>query len=377
MEPISQQLTRSEVNIHPSELPENRNRCALFDKFYQSMMPEMQAFLGETFTGETPEGFQNAWRIFLGTIVEGQFYFVCHIVEGFHTIGARNCEDSTIPKYPVLLYGERFHIKKNVMDQIKQEFPSYHQGKVPFQTALAITPRDIPSYSTPQLTSLFSERSVATPNYNVSVMTPVGTESLSFRLCNFPLQFWTHGSRYQVIHTALENERAEPIQNQERINLYQDACNLEKNRLNAEEQRRTSQKELEKKNKTFIKENNSLQDLKKNPNATQQGIQRKQDIVNSLTVEISNLEGEIKGAEQALHEMDGAIAQLKQEHSEELPNSYREATFQIALDLDLPNGDVIYKQYNGVTSIFESCTEVDRQVRYGNDVHIPYSHNFN
>lgn len=359
-------------NIHPSMLPENQNRIALHKAFHQLMLPEIGTLLGEASYGEPPSHFERAWRVFIGTMLDGQFYFVCHVAESFKTAQAYNCGDFTIPAHPILLFGEPFHIETSVMNQIRQQFPLHHVGKVPFQVALAIQPKSAPSHSSPHIASLFSGHPIETNRYTVSVMNPVGTESLSFRANSFPIQFWTHGSRYQVIRTALANEQAKPSPNGELVSIYEQACQQEQNYLTANEQLKALQKDDEKKAKTLEKEEQALIQLRSNSRVPAQAIQRKQQVVDQLKIEKGTLEGQVIAAQQALSTIDAAINQLKETHFEMLPHSYREATFQLALDLDLPNGNVIYKQYNGVTKTFESCTDEDRHIRYGNDVHIPY-----
>jgi len=359
-------------NIHPSTLPENQNRVALHEVFHQLMLPEIGALLGKESYGEPPPGFERAWRVFIGTMLDGQFYFVCHIAESFKTAQAYNCGDSTIPAHPILLFGEPFHIETSIMNQIRQQFPLHHVGKVPVQVALAIQPRSAPSPSSPHLASLFSGQPIETDHYTVSVMSPVGTESLSFRANSFPLQFWTHGSRYQVIRTALVNEQDKASPNGELVAIYEQACQLEQNYLTANEQLKTSQKNRERKATTLAKEEQALIQLQSDSRVPAEAIQRKQQVVDQLKIEKGTLEGQVTAAQQALSTIDADINQFKETHFEMLPHSYREATFQLALDLELPNGNVIYKQYNGVTKTFESCTDEDRHIRYGNDVHIPY-----
>lgn len=368
---MSQFTIRPGENVHPSMLPENRNRVALHKVFNQSMIPEIGALLGKGSSIDPAPGFERAWRIFLGTMVNGQFYFVCHIAESFKTAQAYNCEDSTMPEHPILLYGEPFHIQASVMNQIRQQFPPHHVGKVPFQIALAIQPKSAPSHFA-DLPALLSGHPIDTAHFTVSVMNTVGTESLSFRADTFPLQFWTHGSRFQVIQTAFTNEQAKPSPNPELLTIYGLACQLEQNLLNANVQFKAAQKDFDKKVSDIAKEEQSLIRLQSNPRVPADTIQRKQQAVDQLKADKGLLEAQVTTAQQAIAAADHAIIELKKEHFDKFPHSYREATFQLALDLDLPDGTVVYKQYNGATGKFESCTDTDRHIRYGNDVHIPY-----
>ena len=48
-----------------------------------------------------------------------------------------------------------------------------------------------------------------------------------------------------------------------------------------------------------------------------------------------------------------AIEAFKRKHQRLLPNSYVEATFQLALDVTLNDESNVYKQYNGETGSFE------------------------
>lgn len=361
-------------NVHPSFLPENQFRTTLYQGFHSSMMPEVSPLLGKGTPVDPPVGFERAWRIFLGTMINGQLHYVCHITQDFKTARAYNCVDSTTPTYPALLWGEPFHIKKEMMDQIRAQFPAHHAGNVPFQAALAITPSSAASDPEQDLTNLFSGHidTLETPNYRLSLLAPTGTQSLSFREDGFPIQFWTHASRHQVIETAYNNACACPDSDPAIVALYGQAYKLEDEHEQAMQNLKTLEKELEKKENALTKEETSLLKLAGNARVPERVKDQKKQRIAQLERDIQTLKAQIAAAKQTVAQARADIDHFKASHFDKLPHSYREATFQLAFDTELPDDSVVYKQYNSETGAFELSTDADRAVRYGNDVHIPY-----
>ena len=206
-------------------LPENRHRTTLHQTFHKLFLPEIGALLGEGSYFDPPAGYERAWRIFLGVNIEGSMHFICHIAENFSTGKGYNSGDFSMPNCPVLLYGEPFHIETSAMDLIRGEFPPHHQGKVPVQMTLAITPKTALGYANAgALINLLNGTAaeIDTQCFTARKMIPTGTESLSFKTGGFPIEFWTHASRAPVIFTALQLEQAKASPNPRALlNLYQ------------------------------------------------------------------------------------------------------------------------------------------------------------
>ena len=351
-------------NIHPSMLPENMHRTTLHQTFHKRFLPEIGSLLGEGSYFDPPAGYERAWRIFLGVNIEGSMHFICHIAENFSTGKGYNSGDFSMPNCPVLLYGEPFHIKTTTMDLIRGEFPPHHQGNVPVQMTLAVAPKNAAGYANGgSLISLLNgtDAEIDTACFTARKMTPTGTESLSFKTDGFPIEFWTHASRTPVIFTALQLEQAKASPNPERLNLYQQACALETALPLVSRSLEEKQVELDRENRSLL----SIQNNARIPAA------RKATVIAQKEARITTLEGErdvLIGQAAAARE---AIRDFKLQHSAYLPNSYREATFQVAFDTTFPDGTTVHKQYNSETGAFE-ISDPTIDVRFLDAVHNPY-----
>ncbi len=351
-------------NIHPSMLPENMHRTTLHQTFHKRFLPEIGSLLGEGSYFDPPAGYERAWRIFLGVNIEGSMHFICHIAENFSTGKGYNSGDFSMPNCPVLLYGEPFHIETSAMDLIRAEFPPHHQGKVPVQMTLAVEPKTVAGYANAgSLVSLLNGTAteVNTPCFTAKQMIPTGTESLSFKIDGFPIEFWTHASRIPVIFTALQLEQAKPSPDLGLLNLYQQACALETALPLAS-------RSLEEKQVELDRENRSLLVIRNNAGIP---AARKAAVIAQKEARIATLEGErdvLIGQEVAASE---AIRVFKLQYGAYLPNSYREATFQVAFDTTFPDGTTVHKQYNSETGAFE-ISDPTRDVRFLDAVHNPY-----
>ncbi|QVL54819.1 MAG: hypothetical protein KFB95_05745 [Simkaniaceae bacterium] len=353
-------------NVHPSMLPENMHRTRLHQIFHQCFLPEIGSLLGKGSYFDPPSGYERAWRIFLGVNIEGSMHFICHIAENFSTGKGYNSGDFSMPNCPVLLYGEPFQIETSAMDLIRGEFPPHHQGKVPVQMTLAITPKTAPGYAhAGSLVSLLNGTAteIDTPCFTARKMTPTGTESLSFKTDDFPIEFWTHASRVPVIFTALQLEQAKASPDLGILNLYQQACALETALPLAIRSLEDKQIELD-------RETRSLLGIQNN---TRIPAERKATVIAQKEDRIAILEGERDAlADQAVVASE-AINTFKLQYGAYLPNSYREATFQVAFDTTLPDGTTVHKQYNSETGAFE-ISDPARDVRFLDAVHNPYLH---
>ena len=231
--------------------------------------------------------------------IDEKMYFICHIAEGYTTRGAYNSGDPDPEICPVLLRGEPFHIKTSIMDVIREGFPEHHKEEVPVQMCLAITPNSkagsTKSYEG-SLISLLYGAEIDTGSYAVVKMKPTVTESLSFKRDRFPIEFWTHSSRRQVINSALKDEKRKPSPDPKLVALYEEGVAIEK----------------------------------------------------------------------ALDKAEKNMQAFKCNNFEQLPHSYREATFQLAVYKMLPNDRTkLLKQYNAETGMFGPDGR-------SNNVHIKY-----
>lgn len=351
-------------NIHPSMLPENRHRTTLHQVFHKRFLPEIGSLLGEGSCFDPPVGYERAWRIFLGVNIEGSMHFICHIAENFSTGKGYNSGDFSMPNCPVLLYGEPFHIETSTMDLIRGEFPPHHQGKVPVQMTLAITLKTAAGHSnTGSLVSLLNGTAteIDTLCFTAKKMTPTGTESLSFKTDAFPIEFWTHTSRVPVIFTALQLEQAKASPNLRILDLYQRACALETALPLAISSLEGKQLELDRETRSLL----GIQNNTRIPAA------RKAVVLAQKEARIATLEGERDAFADQVVAASEAISTFKLQYGAYLPNSYREATFQVAFDTTLPNGTTVHKQYNSETGVFE-ISDPTRDVRFLDAVHNPY-----
>lgn len=364
-------------NIHPSQLPENQFRTQLHECFSQYVQPQISDLLGTASYQDALPGFERAWRIFIGANIEGQMYFICHIAENFSTAKAYNSVDITNPQCPIILYGEPFHIQKAVMNKIRQQFPTHHQGKIPCQATLSIIPSSNTGTSSDML-GLFSSDSgsIQRAGFLIQKMVPSGMQSLSFKSLGFPLEFWTHTSRAPVIFTALELETKEPSPNAALVALYEEACKYETAFQKAIDALATCEKTLADIGKDIQKANNSLKAAFDNPQIPQarkqQVIAEKKKLIGEIEAQEAAALTEREQLKQNVERSSNDIDLFKQTHYSKLPSSYRDATFQVAFDTTFPDGSVLYKQYNGTTGYFEVSTNASREVRYLNDVHNAY-----
>ena len=351
-------------NVHPSMRPENMHRTTLHQIFHKRFLPEIGSFLGRGSYFDPPAGYERAWRIFLGVNIEGSMHFICHIAENFSTGKGYNSGDFSMPNCPVLLYGEPFHIETSTMDLIRAEFPPHHQGKVPLQMTLAITPKTAAGYANGgSLVNLLNGTAaeIDTPCFTARKMTPTGTESLSFKTDGFPIEFWTHASRTPVIFTALQLEQAKTSPNPGLLNLYQQACAFETALPQANRSLEEKQVELDRETRSLL----GIQNKAHIP------AERKDAVIAQKEAKIATLEGErdvLIGQAAAASE---AIRVFKLKYGAYLPNSYREATFQVAFDTTFPDGTTVHKQYNSETGAFE-ISDPTRDVRFLDAVHNPY-----
>jgi len=364
-------------NIHPSQLPENQFRTQLHDCFFHYMIPQVSALLGAANHHDPLPGFERAWRIFIGANIQGQMYFISHIAENFSTATAYNSGDFTNPQCPVIVHGESFHIQTALMNKIRQQFPVHHKGKIPYQAALSIMPSSNIGTSADML-ELFSSDggSIQRAGFLIQKMVPSGMQSLSFKSLAFPLEFWTHTSRAPVIFTALELETKKPSPDVALITLYEKACLYEMAFQKAIDALANCEKTLADIGKDIQKANNSLKEIFDKPNIPearkQQVIADKKKLIGELETRETAALTEREQLKQNVERSSNDIDLFKQTHYSTLPKSYREATFQLAFDTLFPDGSVVYKQYNGTTNHFEVSTNTSKEVRYLNDVHIPY-----
>ena len=314
-------------------------RAKLFQDFHNKFCPEIQAMLGGSGSfSDPPAGYERAWRIFMGVNIDGAMHFICHIAEGYSTGKAYNSGDCSIAECPVLLRGEPFHIETSVMNRIREEFPEDHKGKVPVQMCLAITPKPETAEGRMNagfLISLLNGAEIDTGRYTVGKMIPTGTKSLSFKRDGFPIEFWTHASRAQVIDNALRLEQDPRL-----VALYTEAKHLETTLTQAEGPLKDNLKlgNLE-------GENRALQRARNNERIP---AEKKPDVIAKIEAKISTLKDERDALEGKVTAAKEAIEAFKLDNRTDLPNSYLEATFQVAFDF------TVHKQYNGETGMFET-----------------------
>jgi len=214
----------------------------------------MEGILGPGDVKAPPAGYVQAWRIFIGTKVDGKMHFLCHIAENYSTAKAYNSGDFQTSKCPILLFGGPFHMKQSDMDSMRARFPMQHQGKVPAQMCFSVSFKRHSLQFVPytSFSDIFqgSCEELITSNFSAHVMKPVGMQSLSFNSPDTPLEFWTHSSRSVVIHTALEKELNSGSPNGDKITVFQEGCNLEAIFSAAEKSEKEGEKKCQQRAKT-------------------------------------------------------------------------------------------------------------------------------
>ena len=156
----------------------------------------------------------------------------------------------------------------------------------------------------------------------------------------------------------------------------ENACKLENGLGEIENTRTKNEKDLKAKENGLAKATISLENIVNN---SQMPVEKKDKLIKEKTVNIELLNkeiGEHKNEDNrllaALVEQKKAIDNFKKQNKERLPNSYTDATFQIAFDITFSDNSVVYKQYNGETGEFELSQNPDRDIRFQNAMHIPY-----
>ena len=337
-------------------------RAMLYRIFHWFFRPEILALFADwgpalPSWSAPPAGYERAWIIFVGVNIEGAMHFIYHIAESYSTSRSYNGVDPVPGNSPALLHGRPFHVKTSVMDVIRKGFPKHHKGKVPVQMCLAITPKSKIAQGCANKVPLISfldgtADEIDTRNFTVRKLIPTGTDSLSFKRDGFPIQFWTHPSRAQVIRTALQLEQRKTPPNLRLVNLYQQACIREDALTVAERSLKNQVGALE-------GEKRALQRAQNNDRIP---AEKKADVIAQKKANILKLERVIHYrlvAKAAVAKR--AIQYFKRQNFTDLPNSYREATFQVAVYKTSHSGcpehrhpvPLLLKQYNSETGMFE------------------------
>lgn len=343
------------ANVPPLQLLESRDRKQ-FHAVFGNFKTELLNLLG---SDREFAGCKKVWVIYLGANINGQMNFVCHVTEDFKTATAYNCEDSTTAECPVLMYVEPLYVPEVLVNAIGAQMPNCLKGKVPVQAAFAISRRAEGAYQPDNLLRLLDRTCIEmeTAHFKIKRMTPSGIQSLSFKASGCPLEFWTQPSA-PVIFTALELEKKKDTPNPKLISLYDAACQFENTFKTASdavkallEPIKKTGAEIEKEctaHYAFLSNNKTI-----HPDILKIHAGERWTKILELDKSHANLSKELAYAEQEALRASRAIDQFKAEHFENLPHSYREATFQIAFDTTLPDGSVVYKQYNDAIGKFE------------------------
>lgn len=368
----------------PARLPGNLHRKQLWDDF-KNMEDQILPLFGQSSYAEPDSGYERAWFILMGANIEGNIFYLCHITSGFSTVRVYNGGDSN-PECPGLISGKPLHCKKEIMDLIRN--PDQHSN-LPKQGAFAIIPnRGASAKGIIEELLNQTKPTISTTNYDVSLLKAHGSESLSFKNENFPLEFWTHESRSQVVKTALalkirELEQATHPSAQEElkkiIRILTEANSIENEISAFSRDLDVLNRRFSDNNKECDKKKDKQRDIESNPKIPSS---RKDEILEKIRKEIEVLNKKkdrftafLENRKEAYSSAIKKKEVFIEENLHSLPNSYREATFQIALDVTLPYGNKICKRYNNqgefVTSLVENPHDISH-IRFSDEVHLPY-----
>ncbi|HSX13291.1 MAG TPA: hypothetical protein VLE96_02600 [Chlamydiales bacterium] len=304
---------------HPSSNPENKFRDELHCEFF-TVMPLVLDQLGCKKNAE--EDYLPVWVIFCGVGGANKQFF-CHITEDNATSNVYNSCDPDTPEMPVIVYGQPAFIPKAKIKAFQEGIPIHHQT-LPVQAAYAVSSSGLP---TPIL--------------------PSGSKSLRFDAT--PIQYWSHKSRPQVIHTALgelqERDKHNTLttEDREKINLYSQFQTLEKKKeqLQGIRQRhqRDSKKELQARSKADRGE-------------------KYKDAIPRWQRLLKDKEPKIAAEQQANKEANRST----------LPHSYTSPTFQFSFG----SKESFYKRLSDGGILLSDPNSTGGIIDNRNDVHIPY-----
>ncbi len=220
----------------------------------------------------------------------------------------------------------------------------------------------------------------------VNVLTGLGMRG---RDKNIHAHFWTHQSRSEVIATALRLKVKEleltthgPTWEELKkiIDIFIKAGHIE---TEISELSRGCQllekKQSVKANELKGKEGEKMR-MEANANIPparkELKLQEFQEAIQGLKEQIDSLKHRLENRKLALTTVKERKNGFLAENKQILPHSYREATFQMALDITLPSGKVIYKQYDDqgmlITSPVEDPHETNH-TRFSDAAHLPYT----
>lgn len=355
--------------------------------FHIGLPKSIIPLFGQASYSKPPPGYERAGCVMISVNIEDQIYGVVHIAEDFATAGVYNACDPD-PKCRVMIDGLPLNCKKEIMDLIRAKFPQHHEA-LPRQAAFLITLKNIARAGS--IIDLMNLRApvLHTGIHELSYLPAGGMASLSFSKQGVPLQFWTHQSRSDVIKTALASKikkrestaedyakkALDPV-----IDIFTQADVLETQIDQLCKEHKETNKTIQNQEADKQKVVDARAANEANPKipavTKQEVVERQSKEISDIEAKIAVLKGQGQQIENRINQKLTEIEQFRKANFAVLPNSYRTAPFQIALDVLLPSGDSIYKQFNRdghVVASVEQDQNDPRHVRFSDNVHLSYN----
>ncbi len=356
----------------PIPVPQDTLQQKLHHLFHYTLLPAVQQSLfSAQFEGER----RYVWATLIAT---GQ-HSLLHVAPNMVTSEAYNCVE-TDQENPMLVYGSQQLWPKSLVEEMIRAHPPEHAA-VPPQIAFVLTPIEAqaPSPTCESLQRLIKGEIplLSTNGYNIELMTPPsGRESLSFKKTGFPIEFWTHDRRGEVLEAAIQRTQdlVQQYQPEEAggIQRILDILKRVKQQEDTVGNLATDIKGKDEKIGKLTRQVKRLEGLKQENARNGPAVQSMNEAIDRAMRERQQLRSQCDQDGHQLQRERDELVRLRQMHERDLPRSYLSPTFQMAVDFTDPQGRHIYKRFAAGGRIL---TEVDKpasEIRFDNAVHLGY-----